>query len=76
MSQGIAIKANRGRKWHQRLYIQLKNGSVYVHQKPMNSTAQAKLLTELSAKGNRVTLKHWNRVPDEALVAHKRVSES
>ena len=64
MSVGIVVKQARGLVNRDRLYIQLKNGSVYCHKTRMSPKAQSKLLVALEAKGRRVALKHWQRVPD------------
>ena len=64
MSVGIVVDQKRGRIHSDRLYIKLKNGSIYCHKTRMSPQAQSKLLVALEAKGRRVALKHWQRVPD------------
>ena len=59
MSQGTVVSMKHGRVQSNRCYIQLKNGSVYVHPHSMSVEEMKSLAKRIEHNKSRVQLKHW-----------------
>ena len=62
MSKGTVVSMKHGRVQHDRLYIQLKNGSVYLHPDRMAHDRMESLARRIEDRNGKVQLKHWIHV--------------
>lgn len=63
--RGRPVRYSRGKKYSNRLYIQLKNRAVYVFPRPLTAAAMARAETRLFSameKGQTIALKQWKKV--------------
>ena len=62
MSQGHVVKHSVGKLHPQNLYVQLKNNSVWVYEKALDSRQQRVLLAGIAERQGSVKLKYWIKV--------------
>ena len=72
MSKPTVIAMKPGRVHSNRLYIQLKNGSVYVHPNSLELEQMESLSHRIEKNNNHVDLRNWKHVRrcDGTLVHH------
>ena len=62
MSQGTATHFRRGKKDKSRIYVQIKNGSVYRYPRRLTEAGIRELHEAIKANKQRVKLNNWEKV--------------